>query len=91
MAKKKSRSRRQGWFSKILNIGIILLGLSRPISIIVRKPNAAGLQDIINESTFGLAQGKFDMKAGLKFYTPGGAAAGLGALKSYLLKKFPVR
>ncbi len=92
MAKnKKKKSRRQGMFSKVLNIAIILLGLSRPITIMVQNPNARGVDFLINEATFGLSKGALNFKAGMKFYSPAGAAVGLGFLKSYLIKKFPVR
>ncbi len=92
MPKKKKGRRRQGLFSKALNIGLILLGLSRPISIMMGRPSAAGVQQVINEATFGLSgAGGFDLEKGLLMYSPAGAAIGLGKLKSYLMRHFPVR
>ncbi len=92
MAKKKKKGGRQGWMSKGINIGLILLGFSRVIQILF-EPIGVGskLTQIRKEATFGLSEGKFSLKDGLRMYTPGGAAAGLGMLKSYLMKKFPVR
>ncbi len=79
--------------SKILNTGLVLLGLSRPLTLLLQSPGnpAAAVQQIIKESTFGLAEGSFDLDAGLLFYSPAGAAVGLGKLKSYLMRHFPVR
>ncbi len=49
------------------------------------------MDQIVRESTFGLSQGRFDLDAGLAMYTPVGAAIGLGKLKQYLMRHFPVR
>ncbi len=94
MAKGKKRSRRQGMVSKAINIGLIALGFSRVIEILI-DPKFGSISNkfkvIQRDATFGLSEGKFNMKAGLRMYTPAGAAVGLGTLKSYLMKKFPVR
>ncbi len=90
-AKNKKKGGRQGIVSKLMNVALIALGFARPLSIIIRKPNMSGVEDIVHESTFGLATGKFNWKAGAKFYSPAGAAIALGKLKSYLIKQFPVR
>lgn len=92
-AAKKNKSRRQGLVSKISNVGLILLGLSRPLTIIfgnLQNPQFVA-STIIKEATFGLSEGRFDTQAGARFYSPVGAAAAVGYLKSYLMRKFPVR
>ncbi len=93
MAKKRKTGRRQGWVSKGLNIGLILLGFSRPIQHLVAlvRGRSDALDALTYEATFGLTSGKFDWKAGLRMYSPAGASVALGFLKSYLMKKFPVR
>ncbi len=94
-AKDKKKGGKQGIVSKIANVGLILLGMSRPLGLIFRHLGnlQAGIDIIVRESTFGLGApgGKFDLASGLRFYTPAGAAVALGFLKSYLMKKFPVR
>ncbi len=92
MAKKKKNGGRQGMVSKAINIGLIALGFSRVIEIIITPMTWKSRLSLIRTgATFGLSEGKFDWPAGLAMYTPGGAAIALGGLKSYLLKKFPVR
>ncbi len=93
MAKKKGkRSRRQGTFSKVINAGLIALGFSNVIKIAIGPGTPTQKIDrIIQNATFGLSQRKFDLKKGLEMYTPVGAAIGLGKLKQYLMKHFPVR
>ncbi len=91
-AKDKKKGGRQGIVSKALNIGIIAIGFSRVIEILMASISMRDkFKAIQRGATFGLSEGKFDLQEGLKMYSPVGAAAGLGALKSYLLKKFPVR
>ncbi len=89
----KKHSSKQGWFSKGLNIGLVLLGFSRPIQhlIALARGRTDALEALTYEATFGLIAGKLDWKAGARMYSPVGAAVSLGYLKSYLLKKFPVR
>ncbi len=89
-AKNKKKSRRQGIVSKIMNIALIALTFARPIQLFVARGKDA-LPIIIREATFGLSEGKFKLADGLKMYTPAGAAAALGYLKSYAIKRFPVR
>lgn len=92
MAAKKKKSRRQGWLSKIINVGLIALGFSRIIEIGLAQISPVDkLKAIQRGATFGLSEGKFDFQEGLKMYTPGAAAVSLGFLKSFLMKKFPVR
>ncbi len=92
MAKKRRRRGKQGLFSKALNASLIALGFSRVISILV-SPAAIDtkMTAIINGATFGLATGKFNLDIGLRMYTPAGAAIALGTLKTFLMRKFPVR
>ncbi len=91
MAKGKKKRSKQGLFSKAMNIALILLGFSRPIELLIRSPSVGSVNTIIREATFGLSEGKLDLKAGANLYSRGLAAVGLGTLKSYLMKKFPVR
>ncbi len=92
MAKNKNKTRKQGWVSKILNAGLIALGFSGVIKpLIALGPTPAALDVIIRDATFGLSEGKFNLSLGLRMYTPAGAAAALGFLKSYLMRKFPIR
>ncbi len=91
MAKAKKRRGRQGIVSKVLNIALIALTFARPIQLFFARGMKGALPIIIREATFGLSEGKFRLADGLKMYTPAGAAAALGYLKSYALKKFPVR
>ncbi len=90
-AKNKKKASRQGIVSKVMNIGLITLAFIRPIWLLWTKGAFGGAGEIIRESTFGLSQGKFDLQAGLSFYTPVGASVTIGYMKSYLLRKFPVR
>ncbi len=94
MAKAKNKkARRQGWASKLMNAGLIALGFSRVIKWFIRETPLNAIEGVIDEATFGLGgpTGKFDLKKGLAMYTPAGAAIALGYLKSYLIKKFPIR
>ncbi len=89
MVKHKKRSR-QGLLSKAINAALILLGLSRPIQLLMEK-GMDGIDFIISESTFGLTDATgFNLQKGLRMYAPVGAAVGLGKLKSYLFRHFPV-
>ncbi len=91
MVKHKKKRSRQGLFSKAINIGLIALGFSRVITNFMTKTPESAIFHTIREATFGLIEGKFDLKAGLAMYSPGGAAVALGKLKSHLFRKFPVR
>ncbi len=94
MAKKKRGRRRQGLVSKAANLGLILLGLSRPLKLIlgIDAPSFGDpINSIIVEASAGLSTGALDVDAAMRFYGPVGAAVGLGFLKSYLMRKFPVR
>ncbi len=92
MAKHKKRGK-QGMLSKIINIGLTLLTFSRPL--VIMFGSASTIQDklrvLMEEATFGLSAGAFDKAAGLRMYTPAGAAAALGFIRSYATKHFPVR
>ncbi len=93
VAKDKKKGGRQGIVSKILNLSLILLAFSQPIKVLWsnRGNLGVGVTQIIREATFGLAEGKLDLKGGLRMYTPVGASVALGTLKSYLMRKFPIR
>ncbi len=91
-AKNKKKGGRQGLFSKALNVGLIVLGFSRVIEHLMAPADfKTKMRAIKRDATFGLSEGKFNLQNGLSMYTPGVAAIALGSLKSYLLKKFPVR
>lgn len=93
MAKKKKRGR-QSLISKGLNVIGILIGLARPIEVVINQGfSVAALQNITRGLTFGLIDGVggFSLDEGLRMYSPVGAAAGYAGLKSYLVKKFPIR
>lgn len=88
----KKHSSKQGLFSKAINAALIALGFSNVIKIAIGPGTPAQKIDhIVVDATFGLSRGKFDLKAGLEMYTPGAAAIGLGKLKQYLMRHFPVR
>lgn len=94
MAAKKKRSRRQSAVSKILNVLLLGLGFARPIEILLTAGSiSTAARVIVDESTAGLGgpAHTFSKDKLLRFYSPVGAAVGVGALKSYLLRKFPVR
>lgn len=93
-AKTTTTTRRQGWFSKVVNAGLILLGFSNVIVRLIEPgPIKGRIDNIVGDSTFGFGvpPHTFNLERGLRMYTPGGAAASLGFLKSYLFRKFPVR
>jgi hypothetical protein len=92
MAKTTTKRSRQGIFSKAVNVGLIALGFSHVLEILFRPISMESkLAFIQRDATFGLSQGKFNLQVGLEMYSPAAAAVGLGALKSYLFRKFPVR
>ncbi len=91
MPKKKKSRRRQGLFSKAINAALIALGFARPIQLFMEK-GVGAVDFIISEATFGLTDASgFNLQKGLRMYAPVGAAVGLGKLKSYLFRHFPVR
>ncbi len=91
MAKGKRKRGKQGIVSKGANTLLLLLTFIRPISLLIRSPSMGSIHTILNEATFGLVSGKLDLAAGARMYAPAGAAVGLGFLKSYALRHFPVR
>ena len=90
-AKTPRKSSRQGAFSKVANILLWLLAFSNPITQIIRNPNATGVANIIFGATGGANVGRFDINNLIGFYAPVGAAASLGFVKSWAMKKWPVR
>lgn len=91
-AKPKKKSR-QSLMSKAMNAGLIVLGFSRPLQHLWAfvSGRSDALESLQYEATFGLSGGTLDLAAGGRMYAPAGSAAALGYLKSYLLRKFPVR
>ncbi len=95
MARKKNKkSRKQGLFSKAVNAGLVILTLARPIQLLLRFGfGDTFIAAISSEATFGLlsSTGKFSLAEGAKMYGPGIAAFGIGKLKSFALRHYPVR
>ncbi len=97
MARKKRGRRKQGLFSKLANVALILLAFSTPIRIAFGSGSMETKIGIITrQSTFGLVRtlggaSQFDLGEGLQFYGPMGAAFALGAVKTFIMRKFPVR
>ncbi len=91
MAKGKRKRGQQGLFSKLINLGGWVIGLARPIQIVVETGfTSASLQRIMRGLTFGLSDGDFALQAGLRMYTPPGAAYGYRQITSYLIRHFKV-
>lgn len=91
MAKKK-RSRKQKIASKLINAGGLAIGLSRFIEIFLQDGfSTRALQRIRKGLTFGLAEGGFNLEAGLRMYGPVGASVGYREFTKYLMKRFPIR
>lgn len=93
MAKKKKGRKRQGWFSKAINIGGVLIGLSGIViePLVASGFTTAALKSMLRRLTFGLSEGTFNLDAGLRGYGPVGAAVGYRELTKYLMRHFPVR
>ncbi len=92
MTNKKKKRGRQSWVSKGLNAVGIAIGFARPIEVVINQGfSLAALQNILAGLTFNLSAGSFNLDVCLRMYAPVGAAVGYGVLKSYLMKKFPIR
>ncbi len=93
MAKKKKGRRKQGWVSKSINIGGLLLGMSNILyEVFTNLTNPRQIAvNLARGATFGLSEGSFDMAQGASFYGPIGAVIPYRMFTSYLLRKFPVR
>jgi len=93
MARKKKRRSKQGLFSKLTNVGLIALGMSRIIQIVFN--NIGSPQEIapriIEGATFGLTTGGFNVAKGAAFYGPPVAAISTGKVLQWLKRHFPVR
>ena len=66
---KKRRRRRASMLTKAINIGVLLLGFSRPIQLAL----AGNTNAIVFEASAGLAGaggGRFDKDAAIRFYGP---------------------
>ena len=92
MAKKKKRRSKQGLFSKLTNVGLIALGMSRILEIVFNNLGSPGeiAPRIVDGATFGLST-EFNLQKGFSFYGPPVAAIGAGKVLQYLKRKFPVR
>ncbi len=66
----KKRRRRTSLITKAINIGVLLLGISRPLELAL----AGNTRQILVEASAGLVSGGFDRNAALRFYGPFGAA-----------------
>ncbi len=95
MAKKKKGRKRQGLFSKAINIGLTALAFARPLELILSASGRGAFSEtakvIIREASFGLSDGAFNLETGLRMYAPVGAALGLHELKKFASKHFPTR
>ncbi len=98
MAAKKKKGGRQGLFSKVINILLLALTFSRPIQIMAFQPGnlQQKMRTLVRDLTFGMVDtagtvGRFSLSEGLRMWAPPAAAAGLGILKRYALKHYPVR
>jgi len=91
MAKKK-KSRRQGLFSKAVNVGLIALTFSEAIRIwLSGSPIRTKVAETLQAYTgFGL-DGSFVPERLIRGYAPAGAAFALGFLKKFAMRRFPVR
>ncbi len=92
MARRKKKRGPQSWVSKALNAVGLVIGFAEPIRIVMTHGFSTDtLKVLMRGLTFGYSEGSLDFPAGLQMYTPVGAAVGYGTLKSYLLRKFPIR
>lgn len=93
MAKKKGRRRKQSLFSKVTNVGLIALGLSRVLEIIFNNlGNPSAIPTLlVRGATFGLSSGGFSVDQGARFYGPPVAAITTGKVLQFLKRRFPVR
>ncbi len=93
MAKKKKGRSKQGWVSKAINVGGLLLGLSNIIFETftnLGNPRQIAI-NLVRGATFNLSEGAFDPAQGATFYGPLAAVVPYRMFTSYLLKRFPVR
>ncbi len=92
MARRKKKRGKQGAFSKVINIIGWVIGLARPIEVLINQGfSVAALQNIMKGLTFGLSGGGFNLQEGMRMYVPVGAAIGYRQFTKYLMRHFPVR
>ncbi len=93
MVKHKKKKGKQGWVSKAVNIGGLLLGLSNILfEVFTNLTNPRQIAtNLVRGATFGLSEGSLDLAQGATFYGPLGATVPYRMFTSYLLKHFPVR
>ncbi len=89
----EKHSSKQGWFSKAINVGGWLIGLSRFIEIVMNNLGSPAEipKHILGGFTFGLSKGGLDWQEGLRFYAPLGGSYGYRKFTSFLMRRFPVR
>ncbi len=84
MAKRKS-----SMVNRVANLVLLLLTFARPIQIMTAQISTQSKIDtLVNEATAGLAKGRFDQAAALRFYTPVAAGFVLFEVKKMAMKKF---
>jgi len=87
----KKHSPKQGWVSKASNLAVWLIAFARPLQLLFE----GRAMDIITEATGRLNQGVgiqgIDTALLLQFYSPVGAAVGVGSVLHYVKKHYPVR
>ncbi len=93
MAKKKGRRRKQGLFSKAVNIGFIALAFARPLSFLFKgqfsyftDPNPANVS-LIGDATGNMGT---DLPRAFTFYAPIGVSIGLKKAFNFVRKQNPV-
>ncbi len=93
-AKKKKRGK-QGIVSKVLNGLLLALAFARPLERAFAGQwsyfTTVQQGSLVDEATFGLVSGKFSLAAGAKLYGPAGASAALGYIKSWAMRRYPIR
>ncbi len=93
MAAAKKKNRKQGIVSKVSNIALIALGFSKAITIWLSGFSVDDkIQQTLHAYTgYNTNDGTFKVSRLAAGWAPVGAAVSLGLVKSYLLRKFPVR
>ncbi len=90
--KKKGRNRKQGMFSKAVNIGLTLLSVSTAIRIWIGAGNVESKTAATLRAYTGFGMdGSFVPTRLIEGWAPAGAAFGIGALLKFIRRKFPVR
>ncbi len=64
----KKRRRRASLLTKVINLGVLVLALSRPIKLLMGGGDVAA--KMAWEASMGLTGGSFNKSAAIKFYGP---------------------